>query len=90
MLGQRPGGNLTRYEIRSPIDGILTAKDISVGEVLKDDSSIFTVADLATVWAEMTIYAKDLNVVKVGQKAIVKATAFESQSIGHHFPMWVR
>ncbi len=80
--GSASAGNLTRYEIRSPIDGIVTAKDISVGEVLKDDSSIFTVADLATVWAEMTIYAKDLNVVKVGQKAIVKATAFESQSIG--------
>jgi membrane fusion protein, heavy metal efflux system len=80
--GSAPGGNLTRYEIRAPIDGIVTAKDISVGEVLKDDSSIFTVADLATVWAEMTIYAKDLNVVKVGQKAIVKATAFESQSTG--------
>ena len=80
--GAASGGNLTRYEIRSPIDGIVTAKDISVGEVLKDDSSIFTVADLATVWAEMTIYAKDLNVVKVGQKAIVKATAFDSQSTG--------
>ena len=80
--GTAPGGNLTRYEIRSPIDGVITAKEISVGEVLKEDSSIFTVADLATVWAEMTIYAKDLNVVKVGQKAIVKATAFESQSTG--------
>ena len=80
--GTVSGGNLTRYEIRSPIDGVITAKEISVGEVLKEDSSIFTVADLATVWAEMTIYAKDLNVVKVGQKAIVKATAFESQSTG--------
>ena len=80
--GTASGGNLTRYEIRSPIDGVITAKEISVGEVLKEDSSIFTVADLATVWAEMTIYAKDLNVVKVGQKAIVKATAFESQSTG--------
>lgn len=80
--GSASGGNLTRYEIRSPIDGIVTAKDISIGEVLKDDSSIFTVADLATVWAEMTIYAKDLNTVKVGQKAIVKATTFDSQSTG--------
>ena len=80
--GTASGGNLTRYEIRSPIDGVITAKEISVGEVLKEDSSIFTVADLATVWAEMTIYAKDLNVVKVGQKAIIKATAFESQSTG--------
>ena len=80
--GLRDGGNLTRYEIRSPIDGIVVEKHISLGEAVKGDDNIFIVADLSTVWAEMTIYAKDLNTVKVGQKATVKATAFESQSSG--------
>lgn len=78
----RAGGNLTRYEIRSPIDGIVVEKHISLGEAVKDDANIFIVADLSTVWAEMTIYAKDLNTVKAGQKATVKAAAFESQSSG--------
>lgn len=49
---------------------------------MKEDANIFTVADLSTVWAEMTIYPKDLNTVKVGQQATVKATAFESESVG--------
>ena len=80
--GVRIGGNLTRYEIRSPIDGIVVEKHISLGEAVKDDANIFIVADLSTVWAEMTIYAKDLNTVKVGQKATVKAAAFEFQSSG--------
>jgi cobalt-zinc-cadmium efflux system membrane fusion protein len=80
--GSRVGGNLTRYEIRAPIDGIVVEKHISLGEAVKDDANIFVIADLSTVWAEMTIYAKDLNTVKVGQKATVKATAFESQSSG--------
>ena len=80
--GRRAGGDLTRYEIRSPIDGIVVEKHISLGEAVKDDANIFVVADLSTVWAEMTIYAKDLNTVKAGQKATVKATAFESQSSG--------
>lgn len=80
--GLREGGNLTRYEIRSPIDGIIVEKHISLGEAVKDDDKIFIVADLSTVWAELTIYAKDMNTVKVGQQATVKATAFESQSSG--------
>ena len=79
---QRAGDSLTRYEIRAPINGTVVEKDISLGEAIKDDAKIFVIADLSTVWAEMTIYAKDLNTVKVGQNATVKATAFESQSSG--------
>ena len=75
-------GNLTRYEIRSPIDGVITDKKIAVGEVLKDDANIFVVADLSTVWVELTVYAKDLNVVQLGQRATVKAIPFAAQAQG--------
>lgn len=75
-------GKLTHFEIRAPIDGMVTAKKISVGEVLKDDVNIFTVADLSTVWVELNVYAKDLNTVKVGQKTTVKATSFEASAQG--------
>lgn len=80
--GLRAGGNLTRYEIRAPIDGTVVEKHLAQGEVVKEDANIFVVADLSTVWAEMTIYAKDMNTVRVGQKATVKATAFDSQNAG--------
>lgn len=71
---------LTRYEIRSPIDGVVTEKKISVGEVLKEDALIFQVADLGTVWVELTVPAKDVNALKVGDSASVKAAAFEAQA----------
>ncbi len=72
----------TRYNIHSPIDGVVTNKQISQGQVISEIDSIFEVADLSTVWVEMTIYAKDINAVKVGQKVTVKASAFEAQSLG--------
>lgn len=75
-------GNLTRYEIRSPIDGVVTEKNIAAGTVLKDDANIFTVADLSTVWVEMTVYAKDLDAIKTGQSATVKAAAFDAEATG--------
>ena len=76
-----PGSNLARYEIR-PIDGVITEKKISAGQVLKDDADIFVVADLSSVWVEVTVQAKDLNVVKVGQKAIVRASSFQAEASG--------
>lgn len=75
-------GSLTRYEVRSPIDGVITDKKISVGEVVREDANIFIVADLSSVWVEMTVYAKDLNAVMLGQQATVKATSFEAEAVG--------
>ncbi|MGS0758037.1 efflux RND transporter periplasmic adaptor subunit, partial [Roseateles sp. GG27B] len=72
--------SLTRYEIRAPIDGVVTDKKISVGEVLKDDALIFQVADLSTVWVELSVPAKDVNQLKVGDSATVKTTAFATEA----------
>lgn len=76
------GKNLSRYEIRAPIPGIITAKAIVLGEAVKEDKAIFTIADVSTVWVAITVYPKDLNVVKVGQQAAIKATAFDVEGEG--------
>lgn len=80
--GLGAGNHLTRYEIKSPINGVITDKQVSLGQVVTGDENVFVVADLSTVWAEMTIYAKDINAVKIGQKVTVKSSAFEAQSAG--------
>jgi cobalt-zinc-cadmium efflux system membrane fusion protein len=72
----------TRYDIRSPIDGVVTAKQISQGQVVGEADSVFEVADLSSVWVEMSIYAKDINTVKAGQTVAVSASAFDAESIG--------
>ena len=84
-LGGLPAGastNLTRYEIRAPIDGTIVEKNISVGQAIKEDANIFTLADLTSVWAEMTIYAKDMNVIRTGQKVTVKSAEFNASTAG--------
>ncbi|HSH73088.1 MAG TPA: efflux RND transporter periplasmic adaptor subunit [Methylophilaceae bacterium] len=80
--GGKTSGNLTHYEIRSPIDGVIADKQIATGQVVKEDASIFTVADLGSVWAEMTIYAKDLNAVRLGQQVTVKSSALDALEVG--------
>jgi cobalt-zinc-cadmium efflux system membrane fusion protein len=73
---------LARYEIRSPIDGVVTNKQVSQGQVVNEVDSLYEISDLSTVWVEMAIYAKDINTVKVGQKAIIKASANDAESTG--------
>lgn len=82
-LGASPASaNLTQYEIRSPIDGVITDKRISVGSVTKEDANIFVISDLSTVWVDLTVRAEDINVLKTGQKGTVKSIAFDAQDTG--------
>ncbi len=80
--GNAASGNLTRYEVRSPIDGVVTDKQVAIGQVVSENTTIFVVADLSTVWAEMTVYAKDLPTIRTGQQVTVKATAFDAEATG--------
>ncbi|NCU01621.1 efflux RND transporter periplasmic adaptor subunit [Candidatus Macondimonas diazotrophica] len=82
-LGSLPtGGDLARYELRAPIDGVIVRKHIARGEAVGHDATVFVLADLSTVWAEMTVYAKDLAVVQAGLAATVRAEGFTAQSQG--------
>jgi len=86
-LGVQPESNYLKtdfahYEIRAPISGIIIAKAIALGEALKEDREIYTVADVSTVWTAVTVYPKDLNIIHVGQKVAVKATASDIESQG--------
>lgn len=75
-------GPLNRYELRAPFDGMVVEKHIALGEAVKEDDKVFTISDLSIVWAEFAVPPKDLNLVRVGEKALVKATAFDSQAPG--------
>ncbi|WP_437625769.1 efflux RND transporter periplasmic adaptor subunit [Sorangium sp. So ce1151] len=61
------------YALIAPMAGTIIEKHIAVGEVLKEDTQVFVIADLSTVWVNVTVYAKDLHRVRVGQTAWVTA-----------------
>ncbi|MDQ7784835.1 MAG: efflux RND transporter periplasmic adaptor subunit [Desulfomonilaceae bacterium] len=74
--------DLTRFEIRAALDGVVVRKHLSPGEWVKEDAEIFTVADLSDVWVDITVYPQDLRFVGIGQKALVMADASGLQSEG--------
>lgn len=75
-------GNLNRFELRAPYDGLVVERNLSVGEAVKEDTPIFTISDLSTVWAEVHLPAKDLPYVRVGAKVTLRAAAFDAQTTG--------
>ncbi len=70
-LKNQADGNLTRLEIRSPLSGTVVEKHLSLGEVREANSELFVVADMSQVWANITLYTKDLDQVKKGQSVLV-------------------
>jgi cobalt-zinc-cadmium efflux system membrane fusion protein len=74
--------SLNRFELRAPYDGLVVERNLSVGEAVKEDTPIFIISDLSTVWAEVHIPAKDLPHVRMGDKVTLRATAFDAQTTG--------
>ena len=71
--GGADSANLAQLEIRSPIDGVVIEKRVATGEAVAAEANIYVIADLSTVWAEVTLYPADLAAVKLGQKVTVRA-----------------
>jgi cobalt-zinc-cadmium efflux system membrane fusion protein len=82
-LGASPqSGALGRFELRAPFDGIIVEKHVALGEAVREDTNLFTISDLTTVWAEMSVPARDLPQVRVGEKVVVKSGAFDAAAQG--------
>lgn len=83
-LGATPAAanKLSQYELRAPFDGIIVEKHLSQGEAIKEDANVLTISDLSTVWAEITVPAEDLKLMRVGETAVVQAISMNSVAEG--------
>lgn len=75
-------GNLNRFELRAPFDGIVVEKHIALGEQVKEDAQVFTISDLRTVWAQVNVPAKDLPLLHSGDHVTIRSTAFDQTTSG--------
>lgn len=63
--------DLTLYALKAPADGVIIGKHVSVGELLDTKTRSFTLAELSRVWVNLTLYQKDLQSIKTGQKVFI-------------------
>jgi cobalt-zinc-cadmium efflux system membrane fusion protein len=69
------------YEVITPIAGTIIEKHITLGEVLKDDSEPFVVADINNVWVKVNVHQKDLPTVRCSQKAVIKTEHNQGEGV---------
>jgi cobalt-zinc-cadmium efflux system membrane fusion protein len=70
--------SLTSYQLKTQLDGTIISKHITRGEAVTRETQAYVIADLTTVWVELSVYQRDLPHVAVGQNVLI--------STGHHVP----
>jgi membrane fusion protein, heavy metal efflux system len=82
-LSLNSNDSFTRLEITAPFTATVIEKHISLGEVLKEDTEAFAIADLSSVWVNFNIYQKDLAGVQKGQSVLITSgrDAHEAEGI---------
>jgi cobalt-zinc-cadmium efflux system membrane fusion protein len=64
--------SLQTYALTAPLSGAVTARNANAGEQT-GERVLFTVADLSTVWVEVSLFPRDRSRVRVGQSVRVKS-----------------
>ena len=60
-----------RYELRSPLGGVVLQQQLTVGQNVEQKDVLFTVADLSRVWVTAAVYEKDLPGLHNGTSATI-------------------
>lgn len=74
--------SLTTYEVQSLVDGTIIELHMAKGDLVGGEGLALTVANLDKVWAILTIYQRDINKIKVGQRVSVSFGSEESTVAG--------
>ncbi|HEY1201252.1 MAG TPA: efflux RND transporter periplasmic adaptor subunit [Niastella sp.] len=71
------GGKNAVYELKAPLTGYVIERNISGNSEVRQDNnnSLFTVADLSTVWAIANVYETDINRIHLGDTVRVNTLA---------------
>lgn len=65
--------SLAPYSVKTAIDGVVIAKDLTRGEAVERTKQAFVVADLSSVWVDLAVYQKDIGRIAMGQRVHIDA-----------------
>jgi len=60
--------SLAPYSLKTLLDGVILAKHLTRGEAVDREKQAFVVADLSSVWVDLSVYQKDLGRIAIGQR----------------------
>jgi membrane fusion protein, heavy metal efflux system len=69
--------SLETYEVKSLISGTVIFRDAQPGEAVTEGQRLLTVADLSTLWVDLSAYPEDYHILKLGQPVKITASALD-------------
>jgi len=63
--------SLTAYDLKAPIGGTIIERQISLGQYASEQKPAFVVADLSTIWVDLSIYRQDLKRVRLDDEVLI-------------------
>ncbi|MFG1418963.1 efflux RND transporter periplasmic adaptor subunit [Xanthobacter sp. V0B-10] len=63
--------SLTTYDLKAPIGGTVVDRQVALGEYVSEQKPAFVVADLSTLWVDLSVYRRDFARVRAGDKVEV-------------------
>lgn len=65
--------SLAPYQMTTQIAGVVLERDLAVGEAVDRDKHAFVVADLSTIWVELSVYQEDIARLSLGQAVRIQS-----------------
>jgi membrane fusion protein (multidrug efflux system) len=75
--------NLSYTEIKAPVDGVATHKQVETGQIVQAGQGLLVVVPLQDVWVTANFKETQLKNMKPGQKAEVKVDTYGKTFSGH-------
>lgn len=82
VLGLNGGSTNGTYTLKSPISGFVIEKNVNNNMQLRPDNnqSLFTVADLSTVWGIINIYESDISSIQQGDQVKISILSYPDKT----------
>jgi cobalt-zinc-cadmium efflux system membrane fusion protein len=85
MLGVKKEHPSSIVNVYAPISGVIIAQNVTnaaaAGVTYSGSSTVFTIADLSTVWVVCDVYENDIPKIELGQTAQIKLSAYPDKTL---------
>jgi len=86
IRARKDNGDFAQLPVKAPMAGTVTAQHVTEGRYVKDETALFTLADLSNLWVWCNVYERDLAALQAGMaggkplQAAARVAAFGDES----------
>lgn len=70
----------SQFDVYADVAGVVTARNVSVGDFVSRGSVLFEIVDLSTVWVILDAYESDLGAIKKGDDLSFSVSAYPGRT----------